>query len=458
MTKCDLLVLGGGPAGLIAAVTAKKSNPQKKVFLVRNQAVGVVPCGIPYVFNRLSAVDKDVLPDKGLVAAGVDIIINQIVKLDLNKKQVQSQDGEIFSFKKIIIALGSEPIKPPIAGLDKSGVFLVEKDMEYLKKMRLAEKRAKHIVVIGGGYIGVELAEELSRQSGKNITIVERLDHCLGSTMDREFSETLEADLVKLGITLRLNTSVESIQGNKKCTEVEVGNNELIPADMVILAAGARPNSHLAQQAGLRITALGSIKVDQYMQAGFPDVYAVGDCASKRCLITKQPLPALLASTACYEARLAGHNVFKPQNLIKNSGTLASFSTFINNTAYAVTGLTEEALAQSKLKNKDYKIENFSVSSGEAETPCHHPGALANTVPIKVKLLFNKANSRLVGAQLKGPAEVGEMINILALAIQKKSTIDDLMMMQVATHPLLTPAPTVYPLIVAAQNALKNKS
>jgi len=456
MKKVDLLVVGGGPAGLIAAVTAKKNNPEKKVVLVRKEKQGVIPCGIPYVFNRLKSVEQDILSDKGLIQNGVEILIEKIEKIDFQKKIARIKGKEEIYFEKMILATGSKPVIPLIKGLEQEGIWFVNKDFEYLKKMKEFAGKSKRIVIIGGGYIGVEFAEELSGFNGKEIILVERLGNCLGTTMDRSFSGGLEESLKEIGVKIMLNTEIKKIEKKENSFELLLSEEKSIFADMVIIAVGASPNIGLVESSLVKIAENGSIKVDKFMQTNFEDIYAIGDCAEKKCLISNYSIPALLASTACYEARIAGSNVFRETTLIENIGTLASFSTMINGIAYAVTGLTENVILKHGFKKDEFDTVDSNISVGEFESACHHPAALPETSPIKVKLLFRKSDKLLVGAQLMGPEEVGEMINILALGMQKKVTAFDLARMQVATHPLLTPAPTVYPLIIAAQKALNS--
>ncbi len=456
MKEVDLLVIGGGPAGLIAAVTAKKKNHNKKITLVRTEKQGVIPCGIPYVFNRLQSVDQDILPDKSLVDNGVEILIEEIVNINPEQKLAKTRSGEEIIFEQAILALGSKPVVPPIEGIEQANIWFANKNLDYLKEMKKAAQAAKRIVIVGGGYIGVEFAEEFSSFEDKKVTLVERLGNCLGTTMDRNFSDNLQEGLSKVGVEIKLDTEIEKI--SKKADnsmELFLKEEDSISADMVIIAVGARPNTKLIESTTIELIENGAIRVNEFMQTNFSDIYAIGDCAEKKCLISGKAIPALLASTACYEARIAGVNVFKTDEFIKNIGTLASFSTMINDIAYAVTGLTENSILNYGLKEEDFKVTDAKITVGEFEVACHHPAALPETSPIKVKLLFRKSDKVLVGAQLMGPEEVGEMINLLALGIQKKVTAFDLARMQVATHPLLTPAPTVYPLIIAAQKVLE---
>ena len=228
MTKTNILVIGGGPAGVIAAVTAKKKNPTKKVILIRENKISVIPCGIPYVFNRLDSVKKDILPDKSLLDNKIGIIIDKALSISTLEKIVILASKKHIQYDRLIIATGSKPIKIPIDGIGKKGVWQVKKDFEYLKKLRRAVVKAKKIVIIGGGYIGVELAEELSNIKSKKITIFEKMDHCLGTTMDREFTEVAEKRLIKKGVDIHTQAEVKEIGGKDKVRYVILKNQKKI--------------------------------------------------------------------------------------------------------------------------------------------------------------------------------------------------------------------------------------
>jgi len=440
MAKTDIVVIGGGPAGIVAAVNARRNNPTKKIMLVREREKSVVPCGIPYIFRRLDAVEKDVISDKGLEAHKISLLIDRVTSVDPAKKRLSFEKSKGVTYDKVIFATGSESTIIPIKGVEKKGVWHIKKDVAYLKQLRKAVVKSKNIVIIGGGFIGVELAEELS--SMKRVTIIEKLDHCLITTFDEEFAVVAEEKLREKGVKIYTNTAVEEIGGNGKVEFVRIKNKK-IPADLVILAIGARPHATLAKEAGLKLGKYGGIKVNAYMETSCKDIFAVGDCAETRSFFIKKYVPVMLASTASFEARIAAANLYKKEKFIKNKGTLAAFSTFVNGVAIGMAGLNE----------KSAKEEGFDIVIGKSEAPNHHPGTLPKTQTEKVKLIFSRTGT-LLGGQIIGSETVGEMVNVLALAIQKKISLYDFDTLQIATHPLLTSAPTIYPFITAAQSAL----
>ena len=443
MNKTDILIIGGGPAGVVAAVTARKNNPEKKIMLVREEEKEVIPCGIPYIFNRLNSVEKDLMSDKSLNKNNILLLFDRVTKFNPTKKKVFFKKNKELNYEKLILATGSKSSLIPIKGIDKKGVWYIKKDLEYLKKLRKQALKSKNIVIIGGGFIGVELAEELSRIKKLKISIVEKLEHCLITTFDKKFAVAIEEKLKEKGVKIYTNKNIDEIIGRNKAESVKLKDKK-IPADLIILSIGAKPNTILAKEAGIKIGKYNGIKVNKYLETNIKDVFAVGDCAETRCLLTKKYIPVMLASTACHEARIAAANLYKKENLIKNTGTLAVFSTSINGLSVGIAGLSERKL-------KDEKID---ILIGESQAMNHHPESLPNTQNIKVKLIFSKTSRKLLGGQVIGPETIGETVNILALAIQKQTTIYDFDTLQIATHPLLTSAPTVYPLIIAAQSAL----
>ena len=445
ITKTDILIIGGGPAGAVAAVTARKNYPSLKITLIRKEKNAIIPCGIPYVFQRLDSVDKDFMPDRPLLDNKIDLVIGKAIKFKPERKEVVLENNEIFNYDKLILALGSDSQIINIPGIEKENVWLVKKDYEYLKKFREAVLKSKKVAIIGGGFIGVEFAEELSNIQNLEISIVEKLNHCLATNFDEEFSLTAEEKLKNKGIKLYTNKTIKEIGGAQKVEHVELGSGEKIPADMVIVSIGTRPRIDLAREAGIKIEENGAIWVDEYQRTNLSDIFAVGDCAQTKHFITGKNISVMLASVAASEARIAANSLYQLHLIKGNKGTVGVFSTYIDGLVLGVAGLTEK---MAKEENIDYLI-------GEAEAPNHHPAALSGTQKIKVKMLFAKSSENLLlGGEIMGPESVGEMLNILAMAIQQKASLFDFNTWQIATHPLLTSAPTVYPLIAAAQTAL----
>jgi len=444
MAKVDILIIGGGPAGRVAAGTARSSNPDKKILWLQEDEQAVVPCGIPYILNRLDSVEKNLMPDKSLLEKDISKKVAAAQKINPDKKEVELKGGETISYDKLILATGSRPTLLPITGAEKDGVWLIKKQPQYLADLREQVMAATDIVVVGGGFIGVELADEISSIEGKNVTVVERKEHCLITTFDEDFAVAGEDELENKGVNFKLGDSIAEITGDDKVDGVKLESGETIRADMVILSVGAKPNVDLAESAGLQVGEYGAIEVDEYMKTSVEDIFAVGDCAETKDFFTGSTIPVMLASTAATEARIAGANLYKLKLVRENKGTLGSFVTRIGDLSLGVTGFTESNAADKKV----------DVVIGSTECANRHPKSLPGSTGVCLKLVFSKDSKTLLGAQIKGAGEIGEMLNMLALAIQKEMTAYEMNTLQIATHPLLTAAPTIYPIIVAAQSVV----
>ncbi len=439
--KYDVLVIGGGPAGLITAATAKKNYPDKSIALVKKEEVGMVPCGIPYIFGTLRGTEKNVLPTKGVENLGVEVIVAEVHSIDHNRKVAKTSRGEI-EYDKLVLATGSEPVVPKIEGVELEGVFPVSKYKTDLDKLYEALQKAENVVIIGGGFIGVEVADEI-RKMGKKVTLVEMMDHLVPAAFDEEFGKMAEEKLKEHGVNVLTSAKVKSIEGSSKVEKVVLEEGEL-KADVVILSTGYRPRVDLAKEMGLKLGETGAIWADEYMRTSLPDVYAVGDCVEHLCFFTRKPSRLMLASTATFEARVAGANLYKLRVLRTNKGNLAIFSTSIEGLTLGAAGCNEKMI----------KDEGFDVVVGQAKAPDRHPGSIPDVSQITMKLIFSAESGHLLGGQVAGGKSVGEIINMVGMAIQKGFTAAELATLQIGTHPLLTPAPTVYPIVTAAENAL----
>jgi NADPH-dependent 2,4-dienoyl-CoA reductase/sulfur reductase-like enzyme len=442
--NADITIVGGGPAGVIAALTAKSVYPEKSVLLVKEIGEGVIPCAIPYMIHTLNDPRQNAMGNLPLEKAGVEILVDTVTGLDAPGKLLSLKSGQTLTFEKLILATGSVPVEPPIPGIHKQGVFGIEKSLSHNSVIKEKAKQARNVVIIGGGFIGAEFADEIARGSDSKVHIIEMMPKLLTAAFDEEFCDAAQNELTQLGVCIHTQRKVVSINGDDTVESVSLDNGEHLPADMVLIGIGGKPNVSLAKQAGLMITEGGSIWVDSYMRTKNKNIFAIGDCALKRDFFTRQEVPVWLASTATAEARIAGTNLYGVRVLRQIQGTISAFSTRIGNLSLASAGMISQACQK----------EEFSIVTGQATAPDRHPGALPGANPLTVKLIFAKRAGTLLGGQVSGGLSVGELINAVAIGIQMKLNVRELDMMQIATHPLLTPAPTVHPLINAAHLAL----
>ena len=440
--KTDILIVGSGPAGIVSAVTARKYYPDRKITILKNIKNGVIPCGIPYMFSSLHNPEDNKLGTESLENNKVDVILDEAAKINRPEKTVETKGGDIYSYEKLILAVGSDSVAPCIPGIEKKGIYLIYKDMDYLKTLIGEVKKGKDVLVLGGGFIGVEFADEISGIKGLNVHLAEVLPNLLANSFDKEFSVLVEEKLRAKGVNILTDTRVKEFLGNQKVEKVRFSNGKELKVDSVILGIGAVPNTRLASAANLDLGKGKGIWVDEYMRTVDPDIFAVGDCAGKRDFYTRKDAQVMLASTATAEARVAGANLYQLKVVRENKGTIAIYSTYIDGLVLGSAGLTENSA----------KKEGFEIVVGNSEGVDKHPRNLPGANKIKVKLIFSRQSGILMGGQVSGGMSAGEIINIIGLGIQRRISIIELETLQIATHPYLTSAPTIYPVILAAQD------
>jgi len=446
MKKYDVVIIGAGPSGIIVGITGKKQNPQKSFLMITEKEKGLVPCGIPYLFHDLDDVKKNQMGPKGFVDAGGELLIDRAEKLDAAEKIIQTAGGESVQYDKLVFATGSVPTVPTfIEGYDLDNVVYIKKDFDYIAEVMQKTKSAQDIVVIGGGFIGVEVAEQLAKFSTKNVNLVEMEQHCLSRAFSP--SATIKSDelIRQSGVKLHCNQKVNQILGEKgKVKAVQLSDGSQLKADVVIAAIGYRPNTKLAQNSGLEINSNGAIQCDNYLRTNQKDIFAVGDCSSTSGFITGRTDNIMLASTATAEARILGYNLFNIKLIRNFPNTISVFSTEINQVAFASAGAIEQVAADAQI---DYVVGKFSDKD-------RHPATIADSSDLCVKLVVSPGDGKIIGGEMYGGKSVGELINVLALAIQKQVTVYEMVGFQIGTHPLLTTAPTKYVLIKAAEQAM----
>jgi len=442
MRNVDVLIVGGSAAGVSAAITAKRHYPEATVALVRQEGKVSVPCGIPYVFGTLDSPDSNLIPDGAVTGSGAELILDKVTGLDRVAHTVTTRGGETLGYKKLILAIGSQPVIPPTPGRDMENVFAIEKDVEHLHRLSAKMDESRTVVIIGGGFIGMEMADECRKRGNLEVTVVEILPHCLFLAFDKELCERTEEALKKVGVQVRTSARAMEIVGNGQVEGVRLDSGEVLPDDMVLFGIGTRPSVDLALQAGLVLGPCGAISVDRYMRTSDPDILAVGDCAEKFSFFTGQPIPLRLASIATAEARIAGANLFELRR--ENPGTIGVFSTKINGMSMAVAGMGQRAAEEAGI---DYIV-------GQAESVDKHPGGMPGAQPLRVKLVFRKYSGILIGGQVCCGDTTGEVVNLIAALIQARMHADQIAMFQMGTHPALTASPIAYQLVNAAEQAL----
>lgn len=441
MKKADIVVVGGSAAGVTAAITARRHYPDKSVLLLRKEKQVLIPCGIPYIFGTVGSPDKNLIPDAALVNGQVELLVAEATGIDRQKKRLLTTSGEI-EYDRLIVATGSLPVTPPIPGVDLDGVFTILKDVDHLCRMQEQVRTAHDIVVVGGGFIGIEFADEIRKTGSKTITVVELTPHCLSLSYDTEFCVEAEQVLESSGIRVLNGSKVTGFEGKGRVTGVKLSSGETLKADVVIMGTGSMANVELGKTAGLRIGATGGIEVDRTMRTSDRHIFACGDCAEKVSFFGGGHSPLKLASIATLEARIAGANLFGITR--ENPGTVGVWSTALGDFALGTAGLTETMA----------KALGYNTATAVVEGPNRHPGGMPGGAKTKIKLVFESNSGVLLGGQVRGNGVAGEIINAVAACVQSRMTADDIAMFQMGTHPALTASPIAYHLVNAAELAI----
>jgi pyruvate/2-oxoglutarate dehydrogenase complex dihydrolipoamide dehydrogenase (E3) component len=346
-------------------------------------------------------------------------------------------------FDKLIFATGSTPFVHESLqhSLELEGVFTIAKNKDFIDKLNDYATDKKEIVIVGSGFIGVEVAVEFASK-GKNVTIIGG-EYILQNAFDEEVAMQAEALMLEAGVKYIGSDRVEAVidkNGDGIVNGVKLKSGKIVDAQIVVLATGYKPNTELAQKAGLTLGHYKGIWVDEYMRTQNHDIFAVGDCCARRDFITKEASKVMLASTSSAEGRIAGSSLYGIKYLKGFTGTIAIFSTMVNKTAFSSAGVTE---AQAKNAGLEVVVGSFTGVN-------RHPATIPNAHKQFVKLIAMKNGGQIIGGQVVGGEETGEMINLIGLIIESHFDIYKTMSMQVATQPMLTAAPTSYPVIMAA--------
>jgi len=447
MKKYDVIVIGGGVAGLSLSIGLAKKHKDKSLLLIRKEEKGLVPCGIPYIFGKLNNdIDLDVKSHKPLLDAGAKLLVDKVISIDRKNNLIKTNNAGNIAYEKLVIATGSNPLIPTfIKGYDNPNVYYIKKSYKYIKTLTPILKQAKKIAIVGGGFIGLEVADELATDKSKQITIIEMQGNCLSTAFSPAFCHKAETSLKNHGIEVLTNKKVSAVEQGENSPKVIFSDNSELSVDIIIFALGYKPTTQLAVDAGLGLNKFGAIDVDGFMRTDDPNIFAIGDCAKKKDFATRKDSNAMLASVAGAESRFLAENLYGINTIRNSLGTIRIFSTSLNDDVFASAGMTEV----------EAENENISILTGEFKGYDRHPVSLPCATETQVRIHVMTETGYIVGAEITGGVSVGEMINVIGTAIQAKLTIYNLYTFQVGTQPLLTGGPTVTPILKAVENAIE---
>lgn len=424
-----LVIVGGVAGGASAAARARRLSEDSDIVLFeRGPDVSFANCGLPYYLGGTIADRGKLLVTKPELLRNrlrIDVRTRSNVEaIDRAAKTVRVRDlaaGRDYDepYDKLILAPGAAPARPPIPGLDLPGVHTL-RNLEDTDRIHAILAGAKRAVILGAGFIGLELAENFVRR-GVATAVVELLDQVL-APFDPEMTTPIAAELRSHGIDLRLGQSATAIESANGALVVRLSSGATIEADLVVVGVGVRPENRLAADAGLAVGSRGGIRVNEHLQTSDPDVYAVGDAIEVQDVVTETPTQVPLAGPANRQGRLAADHAFgRPA---RYRGTQGTAVVGVFGVTAALTGATEKVLRR---LGRPYRTAYVH--------PAHHAGYYPGAEPMSLKLLFDPESGKILGAQAVGGAGVDKRIDVLAIAIQAGMTAYDLEEMELAYAP-----------------------
>ncbi len=425
-----ILVIGGVAAGMSAAARARRLDESAEIIVLeRSKHVSFANCGLPYHVGGVIKERNNLLlqtPQTLKSSLNLDVRVGHEARgIDRQRHTVQVMDLEAGreydeSYDKLVLAPGALPIRPNLAGIDHPRVCVLRniEDMDLIKG--IVDRGARKAVVIGGGYIGVEVAENL-RERGIEVDLVEMADQII-PPLDREMARDLEVHMGEHGIKLHLGLAAAAFREVSGQVAVELTNTSVIKADLAILAAGVRPDTALARTAGLTLGPRGGIQVDPHMQTSDPDIYAAGDAVEVVDMVTGLSGLIPLAGPANRQGRIVGENICGRDSTYSTTQGTAIVKVF--DMTGGSTGASEKTL---KKVGRSY-LKIYLHPSG-------HAGYYPGSAQMHIKVLFEPVSGKLLGAQVVGYDGVDKRVDVFATAIRAGMTISQLQHLELAYAP-----------------------
>lgn len=430
-----VVIIGGVAGGASCAARLRRLDETAQIVLLEcGEYISYANCGLPYHVGDVIKTRAALLlqtPEAMRKKFAVDVRVqNEVVSIDREKKTVlvkRVDSGETYteSYDVLVISTGSSPLKPPIPGIDSSRVqtLWTVPDTDRIRAL-VREQGVKSAAVIGGGFIGLEMAENL-RHAGLTVSLIEALDQVM-SPIDFEMAQLLHEGLLQNGVNLHLGDAVESFNDVVGGVEIRLKSGSTVSAELVILSIGVRPNGQLAKEAGLAVNARGGVVVNDHMLSSDPSIYAVGDVVEVEDFISKEQTMIPLAGPANKQGRIAADNIAGLD--ASYTGTQGSSIAKVFDLTVASTGENEKTLVKRGLvKGKDFE----SIIITQNNHASYYPGA----VPMTLKLLFTKDGKKTLGAQIVGKDGVDKRIDTIGVATRLGASVTDLKELEFAYAP-----------------------
>lgn len=425
-----IVIVGGVAAGASAAARARRLNEDAQIILIeRSRYVSFANCGLPYHIGGAIRERERLLlqtPQSLQATLNLDVrVLQEVRAIHCALRTVNVTDlatGREYeeTYDKLVLCPGASPIRPQLPGIEDPRIQVLRNVEDMDRIMAAVDQGARTAVVIGGGYIGVEMAENL-RGRGLDVDLVEMVDQLM-PPLDPEMAFYLEEEMRRHGVRLHLGTAASAFSGEAGRLRVELARGEALAADLVILAAGVRPETSLARDAGLALGPRGGIKVDAHMRTSDPDVYAAGDAAEVTDTVTGEPSLIPLAGPANRQGRIAAENICGRATTYASTQGTAIVKVF--DLTGGCTGASEKTLRRLSRPYRKIYVH-----------PSGHAGYYPGTAPMHIKLLFAPGDGKLLGAQVVGCDGVDKRLDVLATALRAGMTVHDLESLELSYAP-----------------------
>lgn len=431
MKRKKVVIVGGVAGGASAAARLRRMDEHTQIIMFeKGEHISFANCGLPYYVGEVIQEKEKLLiqtPEGMGRRFNIDIRTkSEVIKVDAEKKEVEVLNHATDtrykeSFDKLILSPGAEPLKPPIDGIDGPRIFTLRNIPDtFAIKEFVDYKKPKRAVVVGGGFIGLEMAENLHMR-GVATTVVEMAKQVM-THLDYDMAAFLHQHMRTKGLEFYLEDGVESFEHEKEYSIVRLQSGRELKTDMIILAIGVRPDTRLAREAGLEIGENGGIKVNKHLQTSHPDIYAVGDAVEVVDLVNGHYTLIPLAGPANKQGRIAANHICGIEDTYKATQGTAIVKVF--DLTAATTGNNEKTL-------KRYGIPYLKSYTHSPSHAGYYPGAS----PISIKLLFSPGDGKILGAQIVGFTGVDKRIDVLATALRSGLTVYDLQELELAYAP-----------------------
>lgn len=444
--KERLVVIGGDAGGMAAASQARRLRPADELEILAFERGGYTSysaCGIPYLLGGVVDDLDDLIvrtPAQFQEKSQIDVRIHhEVTEIDLDKRivHVRGPDDDLSEgFDHLMVATGGTPARFEWPGIDSDGIFGVQVLDDAVAIGKALDAEPQSAVVVGGGYIGLEMAEAFVNR-GIDVTLVEAAPQPM-STLDPDMGVLVADALRELGVKVQCNDAVTAFDADDGRVSAVVTENATYPADIVVLGLGTRPNVALAETAGIPIGPSGAIAVDRRMQTEVEGVWSAGDCAEKFHAVSRQPVSIALGTHANKESRVAGINI---------GGGYATFPGVLGTAVAKVCGVE---VARTGLREAEAVEAGFDVITATVDSTTR-AGYFPGAAPIKTKMIVERRSGRLLGAQIIGKQDAAKRIDAIAMALWNEMTVDHMMNVDLSYAPPF--APLWDPVLITARKA-----